>query len=775
MPMTKKLRIPPLGIGVLLGVVIILVSLAFDSKFKQSHQAEVEEKLQTVLAATHQSFTFWAKSEISKTEALAAEPLVLDAVKALLALPRSPEALLDAQPTKVLRETLAITLRNNKYRGFFVIAPDYINLSSSRDNNIGAVSLLVSQPGFLNTLWRGDGAVSMPQISDVPLLDEHAVSKNGLPTMFVGAPIMDENQTIIAILTFRLDPSDVFPPIFRRAHLGETGEAYAFDRSGLMLSRSRFEDQLESVGLLSEGERSDLKIRVVDPGKNLLRNKHQIIGPDLLPLTLMASEATRGESGAQVEGYRDYRGVNVAGAWIWDESLSMGIAAEQEIKEAFRVFRQSRWGYGVTTLVTLILLWILVYLFDRFRKEQGHYQLLLQNEVDARTADLQAEIQVRLAFEQQLEFEKMRLQSIVENSLDGVIVADDKGIVISYSQMAQTITGYSEQEMVGKPISVIVPPEDVRHHERALREYVVSRKKNILGQRIERWGMSKSGTKVPLEITIGEASVAGKLFFTGIIRDISERKHHEDQLIQAKDMAEQASLAKSKFLAAMSHELRTPLNAIIGYSTRLLKNREERFQARELSALETIKQNGESLGELISDLLDISKIETGKINLQNEPFVFHTLINQILGNFQLMAHDKGLELTVDIEEDIPELLMGDSLRITQVLNNLLSNAIKYTESGLIALTIKNSEGSADSVNLRFEVEDTGPGVAPSKLATLFDRFSQTDAVHQNEGFGLGLAISKKLVVLMGGKIGYKASKLGGSLFFFDIMLGRAEA
>lgn len=775
MPMIKKLRIDPKGIGLLLGAVILLVSSAFDSEFKRSHQSEVEQKLQAVLSATHQAFSFWAKSEISKTKALAAEPLVIDAVKALLALPRNPEALLDVHPTKKLREALAITLRNNKYRGFFVIAPDYINLSSTRDSNIGVESLLVSQPSFMNKLWQGIGAVSLPQISDVPLQDENAVLKSGLPTMFVGAPIFDDNKKVIAILTFRIDPSDVFPPIFQRAHLGETGEAYAFDRSGLMLSRSRFEDQLQSVGLLKAGERSDLNIRIVDPGKNLLQHKSQLLGSDLLPLTLMASQASRGESGAQVEGYRDYRGINVAGAWIWDDSLGMGFAAEQEIQEAYRVFIQSRWGYGVTILITLVLLWILVYLFDRFRKEQGQYQLQLENEVDARTSDLKAEIEVRLAFEQQLEFEKMRLQSIVENSLDGVIVADDQGNIISFSRMAQTITGYSEHEVLGKSISIIVPPEDVRHHERALREYVVSRKKHILGQRIERWGLSKYGAKVPLEITIGEASVAGKLFFTGIIRDISERKHNEDQLIQAKEMAEQASLAKSKFLASMSHELRTPLNAIIGYSTRLLKNGNEKLQSRELDALETIKSNGESLGILINDLLDISRIEAGKITLQNEPFVFPTLINQILGNFQLMAHEKGLVLNAHIDENIPELLLGDNLRISQVLNNLLSNAIKYTSSGHVGLSIQATDDTAEGVNLRFEVDDTGPGIAFEKLTTLFDRFSQIDSMQQNEAFGLGLAITKKLVVLMGGKIGYKAPKQGGSIFFFDIKLRHAGA
>jgi two-component system sensor histidine kinase/response regulator len=258
-----------------------------------------------------------------------------------------------------------------------------------------------------------------------------------------------------------------------------------------------------------------------------------------------------------------------------------------------------------------------------------------------------------------------------------------------------------------------------------------------------------------------------------LVQDVTERVQTEEKLREAKEAAETASRAKSAFLANMSHELRTPLNAILGFSQ--LMARDPGLTAEQQENLETIGRSGEHLLGLINDVLELSKIDAGRVTLQEESFDLHRLLDGLEEMFRLRAADNGLALIFDQAPNVPQYVRTDQGKLRQVLMNLLGNAVKFTREGGITLRV-GSTPRAGTALLHFEVEDTGPGIAPEELDVVFDAFLQTASGQASkEGTGLGLPISLQFVKLMGGDL-IVSSELGqGSLFKFDVQIELVDA
>jgi signal transduction histidine kinase/DNA-binding response OmpR family regulator len=289
----------------------------------------------------------------------------------------------------------------------------------------------------------------------------------------------------------------------------------------------------------------------------------------------------------------------------------------------------------------------------------------------------------------------------------------------------------------------------------------------------ELFGLRKNGVVFPAEVGISMAEVDGEVRYSAFVKDISERKEAQNAILKAKNLAEAATQAKGDFLANMSHEIRTPMNAVIGLSDLCLRTE---LTPKQEDYLTKIHGSAISLLGIINDILDFSKIEAGKLDIENIAFEIDDVLENLATVTNVKTQEKGLELLFRRDPHVPLALIGDPLRLGQVLINLTNNAVKFTEKGGIVVDIELREKGKDSVIVGFAVRDTGIGMSEAQQARLFQSFSQADASTTRKfgGTGLGLAISKQLVELMGGDIGVTSESGVGSTFFFTVNLGIVE-
>jgi PAS domain S-box-containing protein len=318
--------------------------------------------------------------------------------------------------------------------------------------------------------------------------------------------------------------------------------------------------------------------------------------------------------------------------------------------------------------------------------------------------------------------------------------------------------GYSEEELLARPLIEFIHPDDRQPtHDEIARQLQGA---IITANFVNRY-LCKDGTFRWLSWNAYYNE--DELTIFGIARDITEQKRIESDLAAAKEAAETASRAKSEFLANMSHEIRTPMNGIMGMA-QLLEYTE--LTEMQKHYLHIIQVSSENLLSLISDILDLSKIEAGKVELELKDFSLRGSISDVVKTQVSLVHAKGLSITVDIPAAIPDLLTGDQLRLKQIMLNLVGNAVKFTEKGGITVAVAMEERQGDRALLRFSVNDTGIGIRPDVIEKIFAPFSQADAstTRKYGGTGLGLSICTKLADLMGGRIRVESSEEGGSTF-----------
>jgi PAS domain S-box-containing protein len=378
-------------------------------------------------------------------------------------------------------------------------------------------------------------------------------------------------------------------------------------------------------------------------------------------------------------------------------------------------------------------------------------------------------------------------QAVLDNAADGIITTNEQYVIESFNPAAERIFGYRAAEVIGQNIELLIPETaqiqaaDPLFSDRRPHEHV----RVTGGQEVEGVGRRKDGALFPLELSISHMHLGEQQYFIGIVRDITERKRAAEELALARDQALEASRAKSVFLANMSHELRTPLNAIIGYSEMLQEEAEDLGQDEFVPDLQKINSAGKHLLSLISDILDLSKIEAGRMDLYLENFDLATMINDVVTTIQPLIQKNKNTLVVESSEPLGSMY-ADLTKVRQIIFNLLSNASKFTERGQITLTVERMKpltgtGEEDhdfilhhlppavqggSSFILFKVSDTGIGMTPEQLDKLFQEFSQADAstTRKYGGTGLGLAISRHFCQMMGGNI-LVESKVGhGSTF-----------
>jgi len=346
--------------------------------------------------------------------------------------------------------------------------------------------------------------------------------------------------------------------------------------------------------------------------------------------------------------------------------------------------------------------------------------------------------------------------------VDGKILEVNEG----YSRML----GYSREESVGKTtldLAIWVDAEDRKKFAAGLSSF---------GQVIdfETRLRRKDGSVITVVDSAQRLTLGGEACFLSVAHDITERKRADEALQQAnKDLkiaieqATKANKAKSEFLANMSHEIRTPLNAIIGITSLL---QDEVLDLKQREYVEIIRNSGEALLDIIDNILDLSKIESGMMELEAQPFLLRLSVEKSLDLIVPLASKKGLNLECSIEEKTPVSIYGDSIRLQEILVNLLNNAVKFTETGVVKISVSGEKLDEDTYEIHFAVKDTGIGISQDEMGRLFKPFSQVDSsiTRRHGGTGLGLAISKKLVEMMGGRIWVESEANKGSIFHFTI-------
>ncbi|GAB2997052.1 hypothetical protein GCM10010960_13800 [Arenimonas maotaiensis] len=407
-------------------------------------------------------------------------------------------------------------------------------------------------------------------------------------------------------------------------------------------------------------------------------------------------------------------------------------------------------------------------------------RLRIEQQLREQAALLEQRAKTETELREQLWRESAMARSIIANAGEPIVATNLEGTIQVFNPAAERMLGYSAAEVVGR-----MTPEAFHDIDELVAESEASGQPgfkalvHMAGDDvvdIREWTyVAKDGRKIPTLRTMTALRDTGGhlLGYLAIYRDLTVAKEAERLLKSAKDAALEAARVKSDFLANMSHEIRTPMHAITGLTHLVLKTG---LDERQRDYIHKIQASGRHLLGLINDILDFSKIEAGRLTLEHIDFELDAVLSDVSGLVRQKAKDKGLELVFDVEASVPVNLIGDPLRIGQILINLLSNAVKFTETGEIGVIVRKLADAGDAVELKFMVTDTGIGLGPEQIERLFQSFQQADSstTRRFGGTGLGLAISKQLTELMGGKVGVESELGKGSRFWFTLKLGRSS-
>jgi PAS domain S-box-containing protein len=711
-----------------LGVLCVGTMVYFNAR--QALEQSVANRLGAIATLKENELNRWLDDQRDELFTLSQSPDVRSRARLLLsdASPLPADAVDAAEVRTLLRSHLNdIVVRKPSLRELFILSMDGTIVLSTKEAYAGQ--------NRANEIYFERGQVGTAVQNLYPAPD------TGRPTITVATPLRDSSGQRIGVLAAHLDLKRMDGIVLERVGLGESGETYLIDPNNQFVTSDSF-------------------------------------GTDEFP----GSVHTTGIDAALQKRdsyalYTNYRGVPVIGAYRWLDGMDLALLTEMHQTEAFAPARRLGWMTSLIGLITSGILALGVFLLAR----QISRPILMISDAATQVAagDLtqtapvvtkdeigtlalsfnQMTRQLRVLYEGLEEKEKL-FRSLIENASDSITILDSAGIIRYESPSIERMLGYTPAEIQGRSAFDFVHPEDQQRVWESFQNALHRPRRKPVAYRATHkdgsWRFIESiGTNL-----LDDAAVNGIVINS---RDITDRKQLE-QLREAKDAAEAANRAKSAFLANMSHELRTPLNAIIGYSEMLQEDAQEAGYDTVVPDLEKIRTAGKHLLSLISEILDLSKIEAGKMDLHLETFDIRSLIEDVVTTIQPLVEQGENRLELCYGHDLA-MMYADVTRVRQSLLNLLSNACKFTEHGTISLTVyRESTNGHDWIT--FAVSDTGIGMTPNQIKNLFQAFTQGDAstTRKYGGTGLGLTITQRFCQMMGGDISVESEVNQGSTF-----------
>lgn len=501
---------PLVMVGIVLSVMVLSGSWWIQTQFERQVRGDLGKALKTVLGSTEKAARTWFSNREEDLYILSIQPGTIRFFRELSSLRNVPEELTGSRIQSDLRQAFASILENEDFAGFMLLGIDGFVLGSSHEKEIGTMAGSEFPSGFFNEIVSG--------VRPIVIALPHKESREGTnenifkTSLLFGTLVFDEQGNPLGALVLYTDLEKDFSGILQRGHLGDSGESYAFNRSGQLVSESRYGAQFHELGLIEKGKSGILNIDIRDPGGNVIDGYKPLVPREQQPLTLMAQEAVSGRSGINLKGYNDYRGIPVIGTWVWNETLGLGIATEINVDEAYASLRdfEKLNRIGTVSFVALLLCATLFVIWSRSR-------LMAASEAMRRANG-------------RLTRSERRFKSIVELAENAIIVIDTRSKVKQWNQGAIKMFGYSGDEILDQPLYSILPEVYRDQHAEAL-ETVTGRNLDQFSNRfLETKGLHKNGHEFPIELSISAWEAEGQRFYSGIIRDLTEYKRAEQQI-----------------------------------------------------------------------------------------------------------------------------------------------------------------------------------------------------------------------------------------------------
>jgi len=725
-------------------VVLIVAGTAVLNVIRNEYRRNLADHISSNLKTMERVLDLLQQDSAARVRTIADEPRYKELAKRLLTHPNE-RALHDE-----LKDWITPRYKSRGFEDYLLISADGQHIISSGNRQYIGQSTLPSTQEALRLAELVGTAMTRPISAQHPVAD--LVIDNLSDVAYqLSCSRIDEGISNLGFLCLHENPFPRLYRLLRAGRSGQSGDAYVVDDDGQILSPIRFEKSLPAPADAESGwSLFGLSARI-QPETTTMTDQ-----ASRSPYTQVVARLLEHDSlnTGLIENYRDYRGRTVVGAASWLPDTQMGIVVEEDMDEAFRSYH-----FALNTLVALIGLGVVLIVALTWIDLRSRFSLARSEQQLAAFRDnIPAEMHMKSA----------------------------SGRYLMANPVFESVFNTPPGQVLGKTDAELFPPDEASEREAEHLEVIRSGKpfrRNHTRHGDDGSEATYSIVCFPVRGGDDQTVVAVGTVALNITEQIRTQRELEEltrtledkvavrteQLAAARDMAEAAGRAKAEFLANMSHEIRTPLNAIMGMSHLAAHVNTSQRVAHYIGR---IQSSGQHLLAIVNNILDLSKVEAGKLSIHKTEFSLEGLLTQVAGLVWERAEAKGLELIIAIEPGLPDVLIGDAMRIGQILINFANNAVKFTGYGDVVLRVAALDQRDTHITLRFEVEDTGIGITEEQLSLLFAPFQQLDSSisRRFEGTGLGLAISKNLAELMDGKVSVSSRTGYGSVFSLELSL-----